>query len=200
MNTREEKKSVYKIFAMVRPWLFYIGLFVVLRYTGAISAVSAVAQQTLMKTGVMDAEPAQPTIEKKFDYNFSLRDINENKINVESLKGKTLFINVWATWCGPCRVEMPSIQSLYDQVDHNKIAFIMLSLDQNDPYRKVRTYIQDQGFTFPVYFPASNLPSQLQVESIPATFVIDKEGKVVFREIGAANYGTEEFKNFLMGL
>jgi thiol-disulfide isomerase/thioredoxin len=200
MNTDNQKISLTKIFSLVKPWLFYICLFLVLRYTGLISAVSSVTQQALMKTGAMDADPADVAVAKKFDYKFTLQDINKNEIDVESLKGKTLFINVWATWCGPCRVEMPSIQELYNSADHDKIVFIMLALDQNDPYRKVTSFIKEKGFTFPVYFPSGTLPSQLQVNTIPATFVVNREGKIVFKEQGAANYGTDEFKNFLKGL
>jgi thiol-disulfide isomerase/thioredoxin len=200
MDNNQIKMSFQRIFRVAKPWLFYIGIFLILRYTGVIAAVSSVTQQALMKTGAMDASPQSSVDAKKFDYNFTLQDIDRKKVDITSLKGKTIFINVWATWCGPCRVEMPSIQALYDQVDHDKIVFIMLALDQNDPYAKVNRYIAEKGFTFPVYFPSGSLPAQLQVNSIPATFVIDKEGKIVFREMGAANYGTEEFKNFLMGL
>lgn len=200
MDTSRIRTSFQRIFKVAKPWLFYIALFLVLRYTGLIGAVSSVTQQALMKTGAMDASPGKDAAEKKFNYDFALQDLNRNTLRVESLKGKTLFINVWATWCGPCRVEMPSIQSLYDQVDHSKVEFIMLAVDQKDPHRKVEAYIRDKGFTFPVYLPSGSLPSQLQVNSIPATFVVSREGKIVFRETGAANYGTEEFRNFLMGL
>ena len=76
----------------------------------------------------------------------------------------------------------------------------MLAVDQKDPHKKVEAYIRDKGFTFPVYLPSGSLPPQLQVNTIPATLVVDKEGKIVFRENGAANYGTEEFTSFIMGL
>jgi thiol-disulfide isomerase/thioredoxin len=200
MDSNKIRTSLQRVFRVVKPWLFYVALFLVLRYTGLIGAVSSVTQQALMKTGAMDASPERDAAEKKFNYDFALQDLNRNTLQVESLKGKTLFINVWATWCGPCRVEMPSIQSLYNQVDHSKVEFIMLAVDHKDPHRKVEAYIRDQGYTFPVYLPSGSLPAQLQVSSIPATFVVDKEGKIVFRESGAANYGTEEFRNFLMGL
>jgi thiol-disulfide isomerase/thioredoxin len=107
---------------------------------------------------------------------------------------------VWATWCGPCRAEMPSIQGLYNSIDHSKVEFIMLAVDQKDPYQRVPAYVKDKGYNFPVYYPAGDLPSLLRVSSIPATFVISKEGKVVFREAGAANYDTDEFRSFLQKL
>ena len=200
METPIKKTTLKRIFYTARPWILYIGLFLVLRYTGIIGAASSVTQQALMKTGALDASTETVAVAKTFNYNFSLQTLDREKIDASSLKGKTIFINVWATWCGPCRVEMPSIQKLYESVDPDKVAFVMLAVDQKDPHRKVESYIKEKGFTFPVYLPSGSLPPQLQVSSIPATFVVNKEGKIVFREKGAANYGTEEFRDFLMGL
>jgi thiol-disulfide isomerase/thioredoxin len=191
------RNSLIKIFNVVKPWLWAVGIVLLLRYTGMLAGVSSVTQQALLKTGIMDASPDEEIAMRKFDYDFSLLDVNRNPLSIESLKGKVIFINVWATWCGPCRAEMPSIQALYNSVDRNKVEFIMLAVDQKDPYQKVTAYIKDKEYSFPVYFPDGNLPSLLRVPSIPATFVISKEGKVVFREAGAANYDTDEFRAFL---
>ncbi len=150
-----------------------------------------------METGVMDASADEPAVAKKFNYNFTIKDLNGNVIDVKEFKGKTIFLNLWATWCGPCRMEMPSIQNLYNQVDNEKIMFIMLSIDQQRDLGKVKSYIKDKEFTFPVYTPASILPNQLQVGMIPTTFVIDPEGRIVASERGAANYDTPEFKALL---
>jgi thiol-disulfide isomerase/thioredoxin len=200
MSLLPKKLAESRIFQTLKPWIFYIGIFLVLRYTGAISAVSSVTQQAMMSTGAMDANPVLDESRKTFDYDFTLLDAERNKVDMNSLKGKTIFINVWATWCGPCRVEMPSIQKLYDEVGADKVAFIMLAVDQREPYKKVEAFIEEKKYTFPIYYPSGALPELLQVRSIPATFVISKEGKVVFREMGAANYGTDEFKDFLLKL
>jgi thiol-disulfide isomerase/thioredoxin len=200
MKNRLSDFSIKKIFNVIKPWIFYIGLFLILRFTGLISYVSTVTQQALFKTGVLDASvnTELDVAAKKFDYSFSVYDLNKNKLDVSTLKGKTLFINLWATWCGPCRVEMPSIQNLYNSADKDKVVFIMLALDQKDPYNKVASYIDDKKFSFPVYLPGSRLPDLLQVKSIPTTFVVNPEGTIVLKETGAANYDTEEFRNFLI--
>lgn len=205
MEERKKRSLVGRSLRYLRPvgpWVFYIALFLALRYTGALGSISTVAQSALFKTGVMDASPelAAADASKKFDYNFSLYDAEGNKVDMASFKGKTIFINLWATWCGPCRVEMPSIQNLYNAVDKEKVAFVMLALDQKDPFNKVNEYIRDKQFSFPVYFPASSLPEMLQVRSIPTTFVISPEGTVVHRHMGTANYDTDEFKSFLKKL
>jgi len=145
----------------------------------------------------MDVKPEEPAVAKKFNYNFSIKDMNGNVLDVKDLKGKTIFLNLWATWCGPCRMEMPSIQNLYNQVDKDKVMFIMLSIDRENDIEKIKSYIKDKEFTFPVYTPASLLPNQLQVGMIPSTFVINPEGRIVASEKGAANYDTPEFKAFL---
>ena len=184
----------------VRPWFLYIFIFLLLKYTGALSEISYFTNGALIKTGVLNAS-AKPDGEKKvFDYNFKIADLNNNIVDVSEFKGKTIFLNLWATWCGPCRVEMPSIQRLYDQVDHNKIVFIVLSIDQKDPYNKVNNFIKEKGFSFPVYLPAGPLPSQLNVSSIPTTFIIDPNGRISSKEVGATNFDTGKFKNYLESL
>jgi hypothetical protein len=73
----------------------------------------------------------------------------------------------------------------------------MLSLDRAEDTQKVAQYIKDKGNTFPVYIPTGYLPEQLNVPSIPTTFVISPQGKVVSRKVGTANYDTNDFKEFL---
>lgn len=184
-----------------RPWLLYVGIFLVLRYTGLIAAASTISQTALMKTGLLDASTSEnKDVAKNFDYNFKIVDLNNNVVDVSTYRGKTLFVNLWATWCGPCRVEMPSIQNLYDSVDKEKVVFIVLSLDQKDPHNKVSKFIQEKQYSFPVYLPGSSLPDQLQVRSIPTTFIVDPQGRIVQKETGATNFGTDKFRKFLESL
>ena len=148
----------------------------------------------------MNASIEEPAVVKSFDYNFKIRDLNGTVIDFKDFKGKTIFINVWATWCGPCRIEMPSIQSMYDKVDKEKIVFIMLAVDEKKDFQKVVNFVNEKEYTFPVYVPHEFLPDQLMVRIIPTTFVIDPNGKIASKETGAANYDTEKFRNFLEGL
>lgn len=186
----------------VKPLLTGGVIIALLFYTGLLGAFSQVTGSAILKTGLMDAEPAieENAKEKDFDFDFTIKDLKGNRVEMEKYKGKVIFLNMWATWCGPCRVEMPSIQELYSKVDHSKIEFVMLSLDTDDNHSKVVKYITDKSFSFPVYQPAEFLPKQLQVASIPTTFVIGADGKVKMKKVGTANYDTEEFKAFLDGL
>jgi thiol-disulfide isomerase/thioredoxin len=186
-----------KALRFIKPVISVLVIVLILRYTGLLSGISYFAGSALMETGVMDINADKNRAEKTFDYDFVIKDLDGKTIDMNDFKGKVVFINLWATWCGPCRVEMPSIQELYNQVDKEKVTFIMLSLDTDENQPKIVKYIADKEFSFPVYQAAGQLPKQLQVSSIPTTVVIGKDGKIKMKKVGTANYATEEFKHFL---
>jgi thiol-disulfide isomerase/thioredoxin len=196
-----QNQKLKQITLAIKPWAIFIGIFFLLKVTGLGSGISMLTQSALMKAGIMDVQPDESLSETQaFDYEFTLRDLEGKKVEMADLKGKVIFLNLWATWCGPCRVEMPSIQNLYNSVDKEKIAFVILSLDQDDQHKKVVQYIRDKQFTFPVYQPASPLPKLLRVNTIPTTFIIGPDGKVKSKKTGMANYDTDEMRGFLKGL
>lgn len=196
-----ENPRLKKIALALKPWAIFIGIFFFLKVTGLGNHVSYLTQSVLLKAGVMDVNPqGSDATEQAFSYDFALKDLEGNKLDMKELKGKVIFLNLWATWCGPCRVEMPSIQNLYNSVDKDKVAFVMLSLDQEGDEAKISRFINDKGFTFPVYQPATPLPKQLRVTTIPTTFIISPDGKIKSKKVGMANYDTEEMRKFLSGL
>ena len=170
-----------------------------LRVTGLLSGFSSATQSVVMETGLLDASVDTKESEA-FNYDFTIKDLNEDKIGFNQFKGKVVFLNLWATWCGPCKAEMQGIHELYKEVASENIAFVMLSIDKDNAKRKVVKYINDKGFTFPVYMPSGYLSEQLNVPSIPTTFVINKEGKIVAKEVGTTNFNTKKFKKFLVDL
>ncbi len=78
-----------------------------------------------------------------------------------------------------------------------KISFVMLSLDKDSQVEKVKGFVSSRSFTFPVYLPSGYLADQLQVPSIPTTFVITKDGVIDLKEVGMKNYNTTKFKKYL---
>ena len=185
----------------LRPWAIFAIVFVVLRVTGALSGVTYFTSSALMKTGILDAATAPTAAAKTFDYNFNIKDLEGQVIDFNRFKGKTIFLNMWATWCGPCRVEMPAIDELYKKVkDNDKIVFVMLSIDKSENFTKVVDFTREKGFAFPVYVPSGHLPKQLQVPMIPTTLVVNSDGKIVSKETGTTNYDTPKFKEFLESL
>jgi thiol-disulfide isomerase/thioredoxin len=197
VNKVFQHQILKKAWEFLKPVATVALVIIVLQYTGLMSGISAITGSALMKTGVMDIDVKGDYPNKNFDFNFDIRDMNGSTVNMNNYKGKVVFINLWATWCGPCRVEMPSIQELYNNVDKDKVVFVMLSLDTEENQPKIVKYIREKGFSFPVFQPASKLPRQLQVGSIPTTVVIGKDGKIKMKKVGTANYATTEFQNFL---
>ncbi|HNT50268.1 MAG TPA: TlpA disulfide reductase family protein [Cyclobacteriaceae bacterium] len=187
-----------RILDTLKPIVSAILLIAVLQTTGLLSSVSVFTRQAAMEVGFLKASPDNNDKPRPdFDYNFSIKDLNGNKISFEQFKGKVIFLNMWATWCGPCRAEMPGIQSLYDKVKSDSIEFVMLSWDSDSDKPKVEKYVEKKSFTFPVYQPSGYLPDHLQVPSIPTTFIISKAGKVIQKEVGTRNYDTKKMIQYL---
>jgi thiol-disulfide isomerase/thioredoxin len=195
-----QNPTLKRLALAAKPWAIFIGILFLLKVTGAASGISFLTQSALLKAGVMDMQPETSVTSQTFNYDFTLKDLDGKKLEMSQLKGKVIFLNLWATWCGPCRVEMPSIQNLYNSVDKDKIVFVMLSLDQGDQQRKIAQFISEKEFSFPVYQPASPLPKLLRVTTIPTTFIIAPDGKVKSKKTGMANYDTEEMREFLKSL
>lgn len=190
-----------KLVEFIKPALTVAIILVILKVTGLLGEVSFLAQSAAIQTGIMDAHPSPASgSEDDFDYNFTIKDLNGNKLSFDQFKGKVVFLNLWATWCGPCRAEMPTIQRLYNETDNANIVFVMLSIDRDKDKDKIIKYLKDKSFTFPVYQPSGYLADQLQVPTIPTTFVISKDGKIAATEIGTTNFHTTKFKKFINDL
>lgn len=187
-------------------WVVLLAFFGILYLTGLHTEVIGQVQRLLLATGIKKADlPEQvssttsPETIVPADMagaGFRITDLEGKTIDFESLKGKVVFLNIWATWCPPCVAEMPNIQSLYEKAGSDKIAFVMLSVDKGGR-EKVKKFIDKKGFTFPVYMPASQFPEEFYSKAIPTTFIISPEGKIVARQEGMAQYDTPEVQEFL---
>lgn len=159
-----------------------------------------------MMSGLMSLGLFKPSIEKVNSTTKTASTANVNftktdgtQVSYESLKGRVVFINFWATWCQPCLAEMPSINSLYNQFKENdNIVFLMVDAD-ND-LQKSEAFLKEKKFDFPVYGTNDAIPAEWFTQTLPTTVVLDKSGKIVFHHEGIANYGTEEFQNFVKDL
>ncbi len=127
------------------------------------------------------------------DYNWHVEDLDGNMIELSELKGQVIFINFWATWCPPCIAEMPSIQRLYDDYE-DKMAFILVSQESKGILRE---FIEQKGFTFPVYVLRSRQPDVFTSRSIPASFLISPRGKIVMKKQGAARWDGNNVKKLI---
>ena len=130
----------------------------------------------------------------------SLEDLKGKKVDLKGFKGKVIFLNFWATWCGPCKEEMPSMETLYQQFKDRNFVFLAISVDYEGS-KPVREFIEKNRYTFPVLVDQKSETLDIfEVTEIPTTFVIDKQGKMIGKTIGPRNWNSSEIVSYLTQL
>ena len=116
---------------------------------------------------------------------FALEDLNGDVVRLSDYQGKVVFLNFWATWCGPCRAEIPHFIELVEEYGDDGFDIIGVAVDPRD-FSKVQPYVDYQGINYPVLYDTKSVSGMYGgVQSIPTTFVINRDGKVVDQFIGS---------------
>ncbi len=155
-------------------------------------AAKAWLLRQVISTGFFKAE-----IKKELSRNtgsppaFSFTDSNGNLITSASLKGKVVLINFWASWCPPCRAEMPSLHKLYLSL-HNDNRFVFLFVNEDDNKSKAIRFIENNQLAIPLYN-CAEVPPEIFSGTLPTTIVLNKEGKIVWKHHGMADYDNDQF-------
>ncbi len=200
-STKDSTSSWKRTFI---EWGVIGGLALLLYLTGLHTEVIGTMQRAMLWTGLFDADTSQIATTKgphlnSRDFNFALQVSDGNRTTLGNLKGQVLFVNVWASWCPPCIAEMPTIEKLYEAVgDNSNIKFILLSMDQNR--EKAVNFMENKNFSMPYYFPRSQLPNKLQSQFLPTSYVISKEGQIVYKKEGIADYSSPNFAQWMRDL
>ena len=121
--------------------------------------------------------------------NFSLQNSTGKYVELSKLKGKAVAVNFWATWCGPCKAEIPGFLNVYKKYRSKGFEIVGISLDQKG-WSVVKPFIEKYKIGYPVVLDNGEVASKYgEINSIPTTFFVDKKGKIVDSHIG---YMTEE--------
>jgi thiol-disulfide isomerase/thioredoxin len=182
----------------IKSWGIMLSVGAFLYFTGLLPVVLGGLQYVMLSTGLIKPNIEVPDLtDQQFDYRGKFLTFDGKQIDLESYRGKTLFINLWASWCGPCRAEMPHISELYKSVqDKPDLEFLMIGID-ND-IKKSQKFLEGKSWTFPTAHASYGLNNSLQSESIPTTIVVSPEGKIVFYQEGMSNFNTDEFREFIL--
>jgi thiol-disulfide isomerase/thioredoxin len=141
--------------------------------------------QLFEEMGVVKMDPVDVPAE------ISLPDLNGNYVNLTDFKGKILFVNFWATWCPPCREEMPSMQKLHDRLKDKD--FLMVAIDLQEPVEPVKRYLKEYKFTFLTLLDANgDVGLFFGIRSIPTTLIMNKQGKIIGVAIGARDWASKK--------
>jgi cytochrome c biogenesis protein CcmG/thiol:disulfide interchange protein DsbE len=120
-------------------------------------------------------------------------------LNSSQLKGRVVFVNFWASWCQPCKDEMPSVQALYEATRSDDRIVIVTVLYKDSP-RDALQYMRSKGFTFPVYIDPKKSYRAFGVTGVPETYIIDKQGTLRRRAIGPADWTSPEERTLITSL
>ena len=130
---------------------------------------------------------------------FSLKDINDKTISAASLKGNVVLIGFWATWCPPCRSEMPAMNKLYREFRNKGFEVIAISKDRSVTY--VKDYLSKTPVDFPILMDPENKASKaFRVFSLPTSFLVDRNGVILELFLGEEDWDSTKFRNKIKAL
>jgi len=133
---------------------------------------------------------------------FTLSLLSGGNASLSDYKGKVVILNFWATWCPPCRAEMPSMETLYQRFNSQGLEILAVDIGENA--NTVRQFIQNNKYTFPVMLDSNSRISRIYgIEAIPTSYILDREGKIAARVVGSISWDTPQvfaaFQAFLAG-
>ncbi|MDX2183967.1 MAG: TlpA disulfide reductase family protein [Gemmatimonadaceae bacterium] len=135
------------------------------------------------------------------DFSATTLDQTPQARSMANYRGQVVLVNVWATWCGPCRVEMPSMQRLHEKLGPKGLKVVAVAVDDVGNEQRVRDFVARLGLGFDIlHDPSGRIEQDWQAFGIPSSYVIDKKGVIRRFERGAIEWDTPEVVAFVEGL
>jgi thiol-disulfide isomerase/thioredoxin len=124
-------------------------------------------------------------------FEFNLEDLTGRQRSLSAYKGKVVFLNFWATWCGPCRAEVPSMVQLYKELKNQGLT--ILAVNSQESLEQVSTFVEEMGMGFPVLLDSTGKVGSIYgVRAIPTTYIIDPQGAIRGRMVGTRDWYSPE--------
>jgi thiol-disulfide isomerase/thioredoxin len=172
--------------------LSHLALWAALGFSAATQAALPLPEMSHSLTPLKPAKPAK---------NFTLPDLDGKPHKLSDYRGKVVLVNFWATWCPPCRREMPSMERLSQQLKDQP--FVILAINQQEDADRVFVFTGqlEPAPTFPILFdPDSAVSHAWGVLGLPASFIVDKQGRVVYRAMGGREFDHPEIEQAIRAL
>lgn len=175
-----------------KNWFTFLMMLLLVVLIVSPTAKSWVMQQ-LLSTGVFNADIKKEGVSStSSNTTFSFTNAQGIPASTASLKGKVVFINFWASWCPPCRAEMPSLNELYKKLKDDD-RFVFLFMNEDDDKMKAKQYLDKNQFDIPLFSRSGNIPTKIFSGTLPTTIVLNKERLIVLQHTGMAGYNTDDF-------
>lgn len=123
---------------------------------------------------------------------FTLMDLDGNEISLSDFNRKVLILNFWATWCPPCREEIPDFVEVYNEYESKDVQFIGVS---NEDISTLKSFVENYDISYPILIDDANIMGKWGIRAIPTTFVFDKNGQIIFKNVGMMT--GEQLKNII---
>lgn len=157
-------------------------------WSEAASGQAAVATPVQERGGVRVGAPAP---------NFQLYDLNGRLVTLSNYRGRVVLLNFWATWCGPCRVEMPAMEDLYREFNRRDFEILAVSTDQQGA-AVTRPFSEEMGLTFPILHDSDfRVGVAYGARTLPMTFLVDRRGVITHRIFGARDWQSPEGRQLI---
>ena len=152
----------------------------------ALLAATPVAAQQVGEDGLVTYGEA--------DYDWTIRPLDGEPIELEALRGKVLFINLWASWCTPCIREMETIERLRERLSDTEVEFLIVAAEGERP---VRRHLRRYPYDLPIYLEVDRIPPAFGLRGLPTSWLVDRVGRIVLLRHGEAMWDTDEVEAFV---
>jgi thiol-disulfide isomerase/thioredoxin len=178
---------------MKKQWLFALAIFAACGFPVAAADNDLAVPADVVKAF---AEAGLPVLRKKVpvvDFTVPLAEMVPlaavQKQNLKALEGKVIFLNFWATWCGPCRQEMPSMEILYQRFKDQGLEILAVNFQEGQ--KDVAAFMKNYKLSFPAALDSSGQVGGIYgIEAFPTTYIIDRDGYIISRVVGSLNWNT----------
>ena len=151
--------------------------------SGQSKTIPDAVRKAFTQAGIQTASEALAPV------NFTLPLLDGTRASLSQYKGKVVFLNFWATWCGPCRLEMPSMEAVYQKLKGRGLEILAVNLGESK--KEVTAFMNENKLNFPVILDEKSVTgSYYNIRAIPTTYIINRQGLIVARFVGSADWNT----------
>jgi peroxiredoxin len=180
-------------------FLFGLSIYTVLNYNKSIADTAQNSNQINITSSAQNSSDAAAkgklaTSIKVKATDFKLKDLNGKEVSLSDFKGKKVLLNFWATWCPPCKAEMPDIEKLYQATKNSNLVILAVNLGEDK--QTVKSFMDKNKYNFNILLDSEQAAAiKYNIVSIPTSFFIDENGTIVSKKIGPMNI--DEMKSYL---